>query len=584
MDKFLDLTGLKQVWQKIKSVCLMKGTNNDCSGTSLTFPDNADLGSALMDEGTAFMKQIAGISKNDSSADATLFLGGGGFTLNSFPAVQYLRSWDDLASCIVPVIAVGTKDKDDDTGSNHHEIQLQVGSDTYMNINPGDINFYAYQHKHHVTGGSFYIWDDTTNVPLFQAKADSGEIDLASNNNRLHLDNAEVYANLDSSATFKLGRTDGKGGYPFHLRARVNRTDIGTGSDGNSYIKVTPDATTISQNDIIISSDVDATKPYVTYPAKTGGNVKYDYTNHTTAITGTLSGLPSHCTNVANVVLSEEKMADNLTQYTIMSTIISASAGYITVRNSYNETIGVCKSISANGTNYYYLVFKYDSNSLSGLTATYNANYPVEYKPSLAVKALSKQVFAMTINGSDMSGNDQLYITKNSKSMSFTMDGTEGEYPGIQADAAEIEFNGRDIYCNTGEFISSTTSDRRLKDNIVSSDCLTNLKSLGGVYEFDYRKDGKHSVGFIAQEVAEDSVFADIVRDTATREKIEEVQEDGTVKSVWKVKEDATVYKAINYNDPKLISSAIGAILQLEEKIETLQNRVNELEEKLKSE
>lgn len=168
--------------------------------------------------------------------------------------------------------------------------------------------------------------------------------------------------------------------------------------------------------------------------------------------------------------------------------------------------------------------------------------------------------------------------------MSFTMDGTEGEYPGIQADAAEIEFNGRDIYCNTGEFISSTTSDRRLKDNIVSSDCLANLKSLGGVYEFDYKKDGKHSVGFIAQEVAEDSVFADIVRDTATREKVEEVQEDGTVKSVWKVKEDATVYKAINYNDPKLISSAIGAILQLEDKIETLQNRVNELEEKLKSE
>jgi trimeric autotransporter adhesin len=52
-------------------------------------------------------------------------------------------------------------------------------------------------------------------------------------------------------------------------------------------------------------------------------------------------------------------------------------------------------------------------------------------------------------------------------------------------------------------------SDRRLKQNIVPlSSSLPKILSLNG-YTFDWKKDGKHDIGVIAQEV--EKVFPDIV-------------------------------------------------------------------------
>ena len=45
------------------------------------------------------------------------------------------------------------------------------------------------------------------------------------------------------------------------------------------------------------------------------------------------------------------------------------------------------------------------------------------------------------------------------------------------------------------------SSDVRLKTNITKLNCLKVIKSIGGTYEFDYIRDHKHSIGFIAQNI-----------------------------------------------------------------------------------
>lgn len=79
------------------------------------------------------------------------------------------------------------------------------------------------------------------------------------------------------------------------------------------------------------------------------------------------------------------------------------------------------------------------------------------------------------------------------------------------------------LYATTGTFTGSITagsflyssSDRNLKENIVSlSSQLGKISQLQGV-SFDWKKDGKHSLGLIAQEVEE--VYPELVStDTTT--------------------------------------------------------------------
>ena len=97
------------------------------------------------------------------------------------------------------------------------------------------------------------------------------------------------------------------------------------------------------------------------------------------------------------------------------------------------------------------------------------------------------------------------------------------------------------------------SSDIRLKTNITKLNCLNVIKSIGGTYEFDYIRDHKHSIGFIAQNV-NNPLLNDIVA------------------------KDDNGYLKINYWNPKLISLAFGALTEIDNEVDKLKARVRELE------
>lgn len=97
------------------------------------------------------------------------------------------------------------------------------------------------------------------------------------------------------------------------------------------------------------------------------------------------------------------------------------------------------------------------------------------------------------------------------------------------------------------------SSDIRLKTNINKLNCLNVIKSIGGTYEFDYIRDHKHSIGFIAQNV-NNPLLKDIVA------------------------KDDNGYLKINYWNPKLISLAFGALTEIDDEVDKLKARVRELE------
>ena len=104
-----------------------------------------------------------------------------------------------------------------------------------------------------------------------------------------------------------------------------------------------------------------------------------------------------------------------------------------------------------------------------------------------------------------------------------------------------------------GGITAYQSSDVRLKTNITKLNCLNVIKSIGGTYEFDYLRDHKHSIGFIAQHVNNP-----LLKDIIAKDK------DG--------------YLKINYWSPKLISLAFGALTEIDNEVDKLKARVRELE------
>lgn len=109
-----------------------------------------------------------------------------------------------------------------------------------------------------------------------------------------------------------------------------------------------------------------------------------------------------------------------------------------------------------------------------------------------------------------------------------------------------------------GTISGSSSSDLRLKENIHSLDCLGIIKSMGGTVGFNWKSDGKESIGWIAQRVQQNPYMEDLVT----------CGEDG--------------YLKINYWSPKLIAVAFGAIEQVGDEIDKLKARIKELESKIK--
>lgn len=115
------------------------------------------------------------------------------------------------------------------------------------------------------------------------------------------------------------------------------------------------------------------------------------------------------------------------------------------------------------------------------------------------------------------------------------------------------------IYMNgnilaSGGVTAYSSSDIRLKQNLHKLNYLNIIKAMGGSYGFTWRKDNKHSIGWIAQHVLNNPYMSDIV----------ETDEDG--------------YYKINYWSPKLIATAFGAIEQVDDEVSKLKARVTYLE------
>ena len=107
-----------------------------------------------------------------------------------------------------------------------------------------------------------------------------------------------------------------------------------------------------------------------------------------------------------------------------------------------------------------------------------------------------------------------------------------------------------------GGVTAYTTSDRRLKTNIKQVDSMRIIRSLGGTWQFDYKDSGEHGIGFIAQSV-KDSALGSLVCTNA----------DG--------------YMKLNYLDTRLIALALGAAVQVDDKVERLKKRIKVLEKEV---
>ena len=107
-----------------------------------------------------------------------------------------------------------------------------------------------------------------------------------------------------------------------------------------------------------------------------------------------------------------------------------------------------------------------------------------------------------------------------------------------------------------GGVTAYTTSDRRLKENIKDVDSMRIIRSLGGTWQFDYKDTGEHSIGFIAQSV-----------------------KGSALKSMVYTNSDG--YMKLNYLDTRLIALALGAAVQVDDKVERLKKRIKVLEKEI---
>jgi hypothetical protein len=125
---------------------------------------------------------------------------------------------------------------------------------------------------------------------------------------------------------------------------------------------------------------------------------------------------------------------------------------------------------------------------------------------------------------------------------------------GIYADTVTVNGN----FLSTGGVTAYTSSDRRLKMNIQPINSLAVIRTLGGTYQFDWRKDGRHSIGFIAQNVQRSQLSSMVYNG-----------KDG--------------YLKLNYLDTRLISLALGASMQLDDEVIRLKKKVASLEKEVET-
>ena len=181
-----------------------------------------------------------------------------------------------------------------------------------------------------------------------------------------------------------------------------------------------------------------------------------------------------------------------------------------------------------------------DSNSGSGVGNNYRRYIKFRFKHDQKTTALRNTVI------------NKIRIFSFTK-YSFPTD----RFMGHTGHIYNFDYNMNTYFPNSilakGGVTAYQSSDVRLKTNITKLNCLKVIKSIGGTYEFDYIRDHKHSIGFIAQNV-NNPLLKDIVA------------------------KDDNGYLKINYWNPKLISLAFGALTEIDDEVDKLKARVRELE------
>ena len=170
---------------------------------------------------------------------------------------------------------------------------------------------------------------------------------------------------------------------------------------------------------------------------------------------------------------------------------------------------------------------------------------------------------AVLINGSDSVGDRGVKIKGNSRNLFFGV-GTSTKI-GVYnySDNKWLFYTDTSTFYTSGNILATggitaySSSDIRLKTNLRKADSLSLIKSLGKVYEFDYKKSGEHSIGLIAQNVQK-SKLSDLVAN----------DDEGFLK--------------LNYWSPKLISLALGGVVQVDGKVTRLRKKVKALEKEVK--
>lgn len=133
-----------------------------------------------------------------------------------------------------------------------------------------------------------------------------------------------------------------------------------------------------------------------------------------------------------------------------------------------------------------------------------------------------------------------------------------GMYIGMSWDGKApdtfFRFSRSGNFLAAGGITAYSSSDIRLKQDLRKLDYFGIIKAMGGTFGFAWKKDGKRSIGWIAQHVLCNPHLKDIV----------ETDEKG--------------YYKINYWSPKLIATAFGAIEQVGDEVSRLKARVVFLE------
>ncbi len=131
---------------------------------------------------------------------------------------------------------------------------------------------------------------------------------------------------------------------------------------------------------------------------------------------------------------------------------------------------------------------------------------------------------------------------------------------GVDTDIAYLTGNGDLVV--TGEVISTrraTSSDARLKNNIIylgANDCLELIRHIRPA-EWNWKNDGKHSLGFIAQDVEQYIPYA-----------------------VTRIKDDKLGEK-LNLQYDQFIALAIGGVQAVDNEVQQLKKEVGELKRRL---